>query len=793
MRKMLARALSFSALAAFGFAGAGHAQAAGEQDGIETIVVTVQKREQQLQDVPINVTAFSGGALERIGITKLDELSLYVPGLEIQEQSPNNPGFVIRGITSDDGAGFQEQRVAVFQDGVPISRARGAYVGLFDIERVEAVKGPQATLFGRGALVGALSIIRNKPNFDRFSANLEASGGELESQRFTGAVNVPLVEGQGGMRLAALYADREGSVANTLGGTLSGNGVEAYRLSFAAEPTERLRFDLAFDYQTDDWEGTAFKSGTYAALGGNTSPFTPASLNRSSPLIEGGKPLGIERELWSWTLNTRWNATEALTLSTVASTREFDSLEVFDPDGFSLPALLVAEQATGEQTYFEARANYDAGGLFSGFVGVSSFNEVASQRVPLAFNIAALQLIAQRQLLPFRNNLGALPAPFAGAIAATPAMLNEFANVGKTQSIDVFADGTLRLIDGRLELIAGVRQSQDEKTSTILGRVAPGSVALFAFNTPPSQGPRGRSEEFDGTTWRFVSRFAFSDAFNVYASYARGRRPDVIAGAQSAGNQGSFSLVPAEEVDNYEVGAKGVLFDGRLSFDASAFMMEYSNFQATRFNAQGQIEVFNAGAAEAPGFEGQLSIRPVDWFNLGANYAYNGFEFTTGARRGNQGRLSPRHSSALFAEFNWPLGETARAYLRPSYTWQSKVFFDDDNDRPELQCRPQAALGLMAAGQTRSAACAALSPTLPANVANFDDVAQDEFQDAYGLFNLRLGVEGIADRFAVGLFANNVLDEEYVVDAGNTGDSFGGATYIRGAPRIVGVELKAAF
>src|SRR5690606_16755562 len=135
---------------------AAHAQ---EADAVEEIVVTAQKREQQAVDVPIALTAYSGQRLEALGVEDFADLSLFTPGFEVQDQSPNNPGFVMRGITSASTDSFSEARVSVFQDGVSISKAQGSYVELFDLERVEVAKGPQSTLYGRGALIGAVNVI----------------------------------------------------------------------------------------------------------------------------------------------------------------------------------------------------------------------------------------------------------------------------------------------------------------------------------------------------------------------------------------------------------------------------------------------------------------------------------------------------------------------------------------------------------------------------------------------------------------------------------------------------------
>ena len=167
----------YSAVSALGFASLSPvmlAQGTDEPALVQnTVTVTVQKREQALKDVPVAVSALDAEFLDNLGLDEFDAVARFVPGFEVQEQSPNNPGFVIRGITSDSGEANIEPRIAVFQDGVSISRSRGSIVELFDMERIEVAKGPQPTLFGRGALIGGVNIIQAKAQFD-FGASLEA-------------------------------------------------------------------------------------------------------------------------------------------------------------------------------------------------------------------------------------------------------------------------------------------------------------------------------------------------------------------------------------------------------------------------------------------------------------------------------------------------------------------------------------------------------------------------------------------------------------------------------------------
>ena len=234
-----------------------HAAAAA----LDEIIVTAQKREQKTIDVPFALTAYSGKALERLGVTNFRELSAHVPGLMVEDQSPNNPIFVMRGITSSGGDSFTEPRVSVFQDGVSISKSRGSYVELFDNNRVEVAKGPQSTLFGRGALIGALNVIQNKagPNLDW---SVAAEGGNLGYYLLDGMANLPLSDTVS-LRVAGRHKSRDGyqeNLAPGADGDLNAIETNAYRMVLSARPNDRLSADLIFNHQDDKTDGTGFKS-----------------------------------------------------------------------------------------------------------------------------------------------------------------------------------------------------------------------------------------------------------------------------------------------------------------------------------------------------------------------------------------------------------------------------------------------------------------------------------------------------------------------------------------------------
>jgi iron complex outermembrane recepter protein len=818
-----------------------HAQeaAAPAEPAGDEIVVTAQLREQSPIEVPFALTAYQGEFLDDLGITEFDRLSQFVPGFEVQNQSPNNPGFVMRGITSDSGSAYNEPRVSVFQDGVSISKSRGSYVELFDMERVEIAKGPQSTLYGRGALIGAVNLVQAKADPNNGYAYLYGQYGNYDAWRVDQTVNLPL-GGDVGLRVASRIRERSGYVENLLGGE-DYNGIksEAVRGSLRWAPGA-LTFDLIGNYQHDRATGTSFKSIAYNP----TDPVTGAVIgdrgrNSGAALapgagFEGGKPLGLDREVWGVTGIANYEFSDRLSLNAIGSYREFAGVEIFDADGISLPALTAAEDARGDQTMGTLRLTYSDDRL-TAFAGGTYFRENGFQRAPSQFDERVLLARLTNTLngggaIPgraatdpapgavFANTAFtgqllqgvaaasgvALPAAQARAIAANlkPGHYETTTNYGRTESWDLFADVTFNVTDA-FEIGGGVRWTHDDKTTgyesavlngrsilggfigalsqpaatrtALLGALAvPGAanippsalfpVPLFGLGAQPT-GTNGQRYDADlkddGFTWRALARYEISPDASLYANYARGRRPEILSVAPPAAPGGAprFNVLPAETVDSYEVGAKTALANRTLFADGAFFYYRYSNFQTTEQQGTAFVTV-NAGRAESYGFEGQLTWRAAEWANVFGTYAWNHSRFASGARDGNRFRLSPDHSASFGVALSVPAGPV-KIDFTPSVTWQSRVFFDDDNDLPALQ----------------------VGNLVP-------DTVQDELQDGYALVDARLGIETENGRWRLEGFVTNLLDQSYIKDAGNTGDSIGMPTFIGGEPRMYGVALS---
>ncbi len=712
---------------------------------IEEIIVTAQKREQSAQDVPIALTAYTGEFLRDFGLRELDEVSEFVPGLQVQLQSPNNPGLVVRGITSDSGSAQQEARVSLFVDGVAASRARGAIVELYDIERIEVLKGPQGTLFGRGAQIGAVSIVTNKPDLEKFGLSGRVGIGNDAAREYEAAVNVPVAD-TAAVRLAGIYRKRDGYIDNIAGGeALNGPEVTALRGSVRFEPSDVFALTAIVNFQEDDYTGTSFKSRRFAPQGGDTSPFTAAQLNR-------GEALGVERDLFNVTVQGEWTLSDSLSLTAITGYREFNSFEEFDADGTQAFALEFAEDAQGEQWSQEFRLNFSAGDRFEGFAGVSWFQEEGFQRVPFQTNertlLTLLNPAAGPLILP-NGQPNALVPSVSGLPLRTLARA-EFTNSGENTAYEAFADGTFRLTP-QLSITAGIRFTYEEQESGFQQSVD--QTPSLTANVFPNRPFRSLSDEFESVVGRVVATYEPTDASLFYASVSKGRRPAIVNVGANVSN-----VLDAEEVWSYEAGGKVGLLENRLQLEGAVFLYDYSNFQTSVIVPNNPVaQAIDGGEADAAGFELAATAQLTDWALAFATYGYISAEFAdtdeNGNRQifaGNTFRLTPEHSASAGMRFDAPLSDTLEAFFAPTFTWKSRVFFEDAN-QPGVE------------------------------------------EGGYGLLNLRGGVQAASGAWALTAYVTNALDREYLIDAGNTGGLFGIPTFIAGPPRYYGVEASFRF
>lgn len=790
---------------------------------LEEVVVSVQKRNQSSLEVPVAVNALSGLDLLKLDVRQLDELSEYIPGMQMQLQSPNNPGYVIRGVTSDDGDSRAQARVSVFQDGISISRARASAVELFDLDRIEVVKGPQGTLFGRGAEIGALHIIRKKP-VSALSGEVTLGYGSYNQKLANGFINTPIVKDKLLNRFAFTFEDRDGYIKNLSGGDLNGKSTFALRNSTRLFAGETTLVDVVLDYQRDNYPGTSFKNGQYAPTGGNVSPNTMADL-------ELGNDLHIKRNLGGAGLFINHDINHAWKLTSISGFRAFNSDESFDADGTASPLLWVSELEEGTQLSQEFRFNYTNHSNFSGFAGASYFYENCSQEVPMHNNEQALypayisgtlnglfagmfspeiadalfpaqpaltngkpnyvtnipnvratleQLYSQQLGMPLTLEqilAGAgLPAEQQQQLIGLVDLLSNYPlkayheetykNTATNHATEVFADGTWQ-ITRQLGVTAGIRlsyerqqgtyEAADSKQPAILGLLQ-GSTNMLAT---VSNGKISDAKNY----WSAVMRAALNYMVgrnNFYASVSRGRRPGVVY----IEPQKTTFLSP-EIIWSYEVGVKGILLDGKLNYDLAAYYYDWSHFQTASLRVPegasiAQYVPDDAGKAHSLGMEAGLRYALSPYLNVFGTYAYIDGKFNdkdeSGKEQeyaGNRFRLTPEHSYSMGLDFSYGLRSGQQLYLRPSYSYKSKVYFENTNDERLTQ-------------------------------------------DGYGLLNCTAGFRfrpstNRKTYVEISAYGKNVLNKKYIIDAGNSGDAIGFPTFVAGNPAVFGGQIRIGF
>jgi outer membrane receptor protein involved in Fe transport len=745
------------------------------------IIVTAQKVEQRLQDVPITITATTGERIRELGVGDLDELSYYVPGLLIQEQSANNPGVVIRGITSDSGSAQQGPRVTLYYNGVDISRSRGSYQAIYDLERVEVIKGPQATLFGTASAVGAISLVSAKPR-EGFSAEVRGGYGNFNQTLLGGFVN--LGSDSLAFRLAGEWRTRDGYVENLSPNQrkdLYAQDQLGLRASLRWTPTTDLTVDIVGTYDQQRNGGTPFVSGRFPAFlgapGGAANAFRNANLggNPAGAAALGDDQLGLNREVYDLNLTLEYAFTDEWTFTTVNGYREFDSREVFDADGSAAPFLEFAEIADGWQVSHEGRFSY-AGQSLRASAGWNVFIEDGRQNVPFATEegtfLQCLSSLFGAPLIPGIPCVapnGTVPASGVTAIATGGAFTaipytSVFENRGHNEAYSLFADATW-LVSDAFEVTAGVRYIHEYRESGFFANV-PNSVLSRAALIPGQIDTRGRTfradERFNAVLPRFNALYRISDDVNVFATISKGRRSPVVqVAARRSGTEvlPNVQTIAQEVVWNYEGGLK--LASGSVSGSLGVYYQVYNDFQVSvaqrdaNGNPTGAFITQSAGKASNLGFEAELAVDVSDWLKLFANAGYidGGIDRNgafSPAFSGARFRLQPEVQASGGFTIDHTFGNGMRLFATPSVTYRSRIFFEVPNN-----------------------------PLIS--------------QDAVTLVNARAGVSFAEDRYTIAGFIRNATGEDYLLDAGNTGGAFTVPTFIPAEPRFYGVELTAKF
>jgi iron complex outermembrane receptor protein len=655
------------------------------------------------------------------------------------------------------------------------------------MERIEVVKGPQATLFGTAAEVGAVSMISAKPK-PGFAAELNGSYGNFQRTQLSGFVNAGDETLAG--RLAFSHKYRHGYTRNIQPGQDDLNGEDDWggRASLRWRPTAKFTLDAVFTYDRQRDPGTGFVSLIFPTTAGTKDPFGITQLSGSpySASVLGNSKLGINRDVYDANITARLDLAPGISFTTVNGYRKFSSQEVFDADGSRAPYLEFAEDARGEQFSHESRFAIERQ-HWRATAGWNVFVENSFQKVPfaseegtyLACTVSASLASIQGALTSYFGipsgascANGAAVATGPTGVTATAALLylgagvplgtitslpyaSVYTNKGVNAAYSAFADATY-MPTPKLELTAGARLLVEHRKSEY-NAVQPNSVLTGAPLLPLAD-TRGQifatSANYVAVLPRFNALYRAAEGINLYATVSEGRRSPVLqlSSAVSGGVAVPvLTTIPAETVWNVEGGIKARA--GKLSGTFSVFYQLYDGFQVS-VSRDGKTVTESAGSAHNPGMEldGTYAFSPNVALTGSVGYLKGRIDSTAanGTYAGNQFRLTPDWTGSLALDVRIPLAKGMTAYVAPNWNYRSKVYFEMPNLEPISQ-------------------------------------------QAYSLYNLRAGFDFAQKRYSLGGFVRNIGNRHYLLDAGNTGGSFGNPTYIAGEPRMYGLEASAKF
>ena len=622
-----------------------------EATELTAVTVTARKREETLQEVPVAVTAFTEKALQEFNVEDLGDLDALVPNLTIYAArgSSSTVTAYIRGIGQSDPLWGVDPGVGVYLDDVYIARPQGALLDVIDVDRIEVLRGPQGTLYGKNTIGGAIKYI-TKPLLPDFSGRAEVTVGNYGELDVKGSVNMPLGSDKFVARVSVASLNRDGFGENTFTHQdVSDKEIDVARVSLGAYPSADLNFVFSADWLDD-------QSGVRGAKRLNAfNPFDPA---HTPPLddrydIRSGMPNVNDTEMHGVSLTANWKASESWWLKSVTAYRKSDTDTNIDFD--ELPNKIVDVRAKYHDHQFsqEFQGTYDGGGALKGVAGVYYFNGSAGGTV-------------------FNNFLNASFGTTNGEV--------------DTKSVAFYGEGTWSFTD-RLSLTGGLRYTSEKKSADVLN---------LAYRNATFTNPIATAADFDDSkTFTNVSPklsldYKLTNDVLLYGLVSKGFKSGGFnIRANTAAVPASAKPFDDESVTSFEAGSKTAWLDGRLYVNAAYFYNKYKDIQLSVFsaydsNGDGVNDAFfgdftNAGRGHISGVELELAAQPTEHWTIQGNLGYldsSYDEFITrnvNIAKAQKFTNAPKNSWSLSSQYTFGVfgGELA---ARATYAHQSRVY-----------------------------------------------------------------------------------------------------------------------
>jgi len=739
--------------------------AAAETTTIDELVVTAQKREERLQEVPVAISLVGQQQLKQQSITNVEDLIRAVPALTTYGE-PGNPDtrYAIRGITTQSFSITSEQAVSFVLDGVVLGRTPTA--GLFDVARIEVLRGPQGTLFGKNASGGVIHVITNAPKLGVFEAGVHAEFDDKHSGRQTDMVlNAPLGD-KAAVRLTLGESSSEGFLRNLVRGEDSTRSLSNARLRLLWEPTPDLTVNLIADNErqkTTEQVYIQFDQYKSAATGlpvaipncGTNTKATPDSRFTcgQDPSFFTGHDYGLSGQV-------DWRIGE-FTLTSISSYRRYLQDGALDVDGLPVFA-------------------FDNGNIFN--------NKVFTQEVRIASPVGErLEYVAGLYFSDTKvyNHLTQIAGPSLGLSPLLVPYNNPNDAKSETKNYAAFGQLTFHATDA-LGLIAGARFTKDQVR---LDQQSSASFGVLIPTLTPLGKPITTTDERDNFSWRLGAQYDVAKSLMLYASAARGYKgPQIqfnppnalalLAGLPPSLLTGSATVIRPEIPMSYEAGFKSTLLGGLFAVNGDIFYTKMKDFQTSAFNpATAQSTAQNVPYAETRGFELDLFGRPSHDLTLNGGLIYNDATYGPFLVACTPGAM-PRCPASGILNVD---GDQLQATPKWKLTFAGEYAHD-------------------LTGSLQGFASADVVYTSKINFNQFPDPAQEV--GARAIVGGRLGVRAADGKWSAAIFARNLFDERtpvflyapYLLSGATApGITAVGRSYSAESFRLLGISLDAKF
>ncbi len=567
---LIAPATAFAQEAAPAADSAAPAESAG---GIEEIVVTAQKRAQSVQDVPVSVAAIGGDDLERFKVTDTNDLAGLVPNLQVNQINGDGaPVFAVRGITMNDYSVHQSSPIAVYTDEVYTGPTVLQPMQMFDLERIEVLRGPQGTLYGRNTTGGAVNLVTRAPSFEGNGGDATLGAGNFDRFEARGAANLVVVDDVLAVRFAGMWADADGWFKNRLPNVPDNNSTDEWAIRVAAlwRPTDTVEVTARFSSGRSDPTNYGIfadnvnkigaggvGAGVYASVG--LQDYFRTGLGKFE--LESNGDVKRKREVDQAWLTVNWELTDTLTLTSVTSWTQGDFLNPEDTDGSPLEVLEIDYAGDGDQIAQDLRLTSSFGGAFDFVAGFYYANEDLDIATDLGLYTD----------IDFDGLNGVDPGDCVAGFPAGCVFENDFNQ--ERRSIAGYFDGTYALND-TFTLLFGVRVTNDRTEANDFRTIATGQGA-FVTTMIPSTDDSIEDTEFTG---KLGLEMRVSDDLLTYFTYNRGYRSGAFNG-QAFFDPSEFNAVKPETLDAVELGWKSTLGDGMFQLNGALFYYLYKDQQ----------------------------------------------------------------------------------------------------------------------------------------------------------------------------------------------------------------------